>query len=336
MKIGILTYWSVANYGAWTQAYALNKILSKMFPKDKIEHIAYLEESHWNAYYLNDNKGHNCFQYNWNEIPHSKELTEDNIDSYVCDILITGSDSIWEEINSGVYNSDWHLVGLGFKNCKKLISYAASSGSITKKNKISYKMEKGLNKYDSISVRDENTWELVKNLTGRNASIVLDPSLLWDFHNDENVKKPIYKHYIAVYGSQWSEEFIKNACEFAHENDYQLISIGFINEWCDINYKRLELRAFEWLGMIKHADYVFTSTFHGLMLSLAFKRQLKFCQVDYVKNRSQTLIEKLELEDKIYTFDAKIDYKKVDVMLKKMRGESISWLKAAIVNMDKY
>lgn len=332
MKIGILTYWSVANYGAWTQAYALNKTLSKMFPEDQIEHIAYLEESHWNSYYLNDDKGYNCFQYNWNEIPHSKELTADDIDSYACDLLITGSDSIWEEINSGVFSSDWHLVGLGFKNCKKIISYAASAGSITKYDEISFKMKEGLNKYDSISVRDENTRELVKELTGRNASVVLDPSLLWDFQNDVNVKKTSYNHYIAVYGCQWSEEFIKNARKFALENNYKLISIGFVNQWCDINYKRLELRSFEWLGMIKHADYVFTSTFHGLMLSLAFRRQLKFCQVDYVKNRSQTLIDALELSDKIYTFETRIDYERVDDLLETMRKESIDWIRKAITN----
>lgn len=332
MKIGILTYWSVANYGAWTQAYALNKTLSKMFPEDQIEHIAYLEESHWNSYYLNDDKGYNCFQYNWNEIPHSKELTADDIDSYACDLLITGSDSIWEEINSGVFSSDWHLVGLGFKNCKKIISYAASAGSITKYDEISFKMKEGLNKYDSISVRDENTRELVKELTGRNASVVLDPSLLWDFQNDVNVKKTSYNHYIAVYGCQWSEEFIKNARKFAMENNYKLISIGFVNQWCDINYKRLELRSFEWLGMIKHADYVFTSTFHGLMLSLAFRRQLKFCQVDYVKNRSQTLIDALELSDKIYTFETRIDYERVDDLLETMRKESIDWIRKAITN----
>lgn len=332
MKIGILTYWSVANYGAWTQAYALNKILSKMFPEDKIEHVAYLEESHWNSYYLNDDKGRNCFQYNWNEIPHSKELTADDIDSYDCDLLITGSDSIWEEINSGVFNSDWHLVGLGFKNCPKIISYAASSGSITKNDKFSDQMRIGLNKYDSISVRDKNTWEVVKLLTDRKASIVLDPSLLWDFRNDENIKKPSYNRYIAVYGCQWNEEFIKNARKFADENDYKLISIGFINQWCDINYKRLELRAFEWLGMIKYADYVFTSTFHGLMLSLAFRRQLKFCQVDYVKNRSQTLIDSLKLADNIYTFETRIDYEEVDDKLETMRKDSVNWLREAIVN----
>ena len=332
MKIGILTYWSVANYGAWTQAYALNKMLNKMFPEDIVEHVAYLEESHWNSYYFNDDKGWNCFQYNWNEIPHSKELTGEDIDSYDCDLLITGSDSIWEEINSGVFNSDWHLVGLGFKNCSKIISYAASIGSITKNDKLSDKMRIGLNRYDSISVRDKNTWEVVKTLTDREVSIVLDPSLLWDFRNDKNVKKPSYNRYIAVYGCQWNEEFIKFARKFANENDYKLISIGFINQWCDINYKRLELRTFEWLGMIKYADYVFTSTFHGLMLSLAFRRQLKFCQVDHVKNRSQTLIDSLKLADNIYTFETGIDYEKVDDILETMRADSVNWLRKAIIN----
>ena len=49
-KIGILTYWGVANYGAWTQAYALNKVLTNMYPNCDVKHVAYLEQSHWNSY----------------------------------------------------------------------------------------------------------------------------------------------------------------------------------------------------------------------------------------------------------------------------------------------
>ena len=48
MEIGILTYWGVANFGAFTQAYALNKSLTQMC-KDKnidIRHIAYITPQH--------------------------------------------------------------------------------------------------------------------------------------------------------------------------------------------------------------------------------------------------------------------------------------------------
>lgn len=332
MKIGIMTYWQVANYGAWVQAYALNKTVKLLFPDAQVEHIAYIEQSHWNSYYEKDIKGLNNFNYNWLEIPHSKNLDINSIDSYECDILITGSDSIWEEINSGAFNPDWHLVGLGFNNCGKIISYAPSSGVVTQSEQVSNEMIKGLLRYSAISVRDKSTQELVNKLIGKRPKIVLDPSLLWDFKGDENVKQPSYKRYIAVYGCNWTSEFIDKAKTYATKNNYLLVSIGFVNEWCDVNFKRLELRTFEWLGMIKYADYVFTSTFHGLMVGLSFDRQVKFCQVSYVKNRSQTLIEDLQLADVVYSFDKKIDFEEMHIKLEKMKTESTLWLEEAIGN----
>ena len=328
MKIGILTNWRVANYVI--QAYALNNVIREMFPEAFVEHLAYLEKSHFDAYYANDIKGLNNFNYNWDEIPHSIELDEKAINSYEADIIITGSDSIWEEINTGAYAFEPHLVGLGFNGYYRLIAYAPSSGTLKLSDLTTDDMKRGLKKYSAISVRDESTQEIVRKLTGKEPELVLDPSLLWDFDRDANVKNPVYKHYIAVYGVQWSDRFIEEARKFASEKGCELISIGFVNDWCDINFKRLELRMFEWLGFIKNADYVFTSTFHGLMLGISFHKQIKFDQMDFVKNRSQTLLERLGITDTVSSFDAEVDYEKVTPLLDQLRQYSLSWLWAAI------
>lgn len=330
MKIGILTNWQVPNYGAWIQAYALNNVIRNMVPNAEVEHIAYLEKSHWDYYYKNDFKGLNNFNYNWDNIPHSIVLTNETIDSYVADIIITGSDSIWEEINTGAYNFEPHLVGLGFDRCKKIIAYAPSSGVLEYGEGGYDEMRKGLKKYAHISVRDESTQDLVFNLIGTKPNIVLDPSLLWDFRNDAKIKTPIYNRYIAVYGGQWTDEFIQKAKEFAQRTGCLLISIGFINDWCDVSFRRIELRTFEWLGFVKNAKYVFTSTFHGLMMGINFRKQVKFCQIDYVKNRSQTLLDKLELNSITNSFEIDIDYGRIEPILEKLKLNSMGWLYSAI------
>lgn len=44
-RISILTFWGVANFGAWTQAYALNKVIQELSDNETVvEHIAYLEK----------------------------------------------------------------------------------------------------------------------------------------------------------------------------------------------------------------------------------------------------------------------------------------------------
>lgn len=46
-NVRILTYWGVPNYGAWTQAYALNNIISYLLEENgepyDCKHINYLE-----------------------------------------------------------------------------------------------------------------------------------------------------------------------------------------------------------------------------------------------------------------------------------------------------
>lgn len=329
-KIRILTYWGVANYGAWAQAYAFNKILTSLYPLCDVKHINYLEQSHWACYYKNDKKGLNNFNYNWDEIPHTTKMGIQELEQQEIDVLITGADSIWEEIFTGVIEHDWHLIGNNMSGCKRIISYAPSSGILNFKNDIPQYAIKGLRNYDAISVRDVVTKNFVKKAIGIDVPIVLDPALLWDFSNDPAIKKTTYKRYIAVYGNTWNIEFINNVKKYADRNGFILISIGFVNEWCDINFKRNELRALEWIGMIASSECVVTSTFHGLMIALSYRKQIKFCQVDYVKNRSQTLIDLCGIPNHVEEFDKEIDYSFVNKQLKQAKECSISWLQNAI------
>lgn len=325
-KIGILTYWGVANYGAWAQAYALNNILNNMHNDAEVLHICHLEKSHWDAYYCKNDKLLNNFTYNWDCIPHTSKMTTEELESTSYDVLITGADSIWEEIVLGDYSPDWHLLGNNMDNCKRMISYAPSSGRFDGSMDIPVQMKQGLKKYDAISVRDATTQRLVEKVIGKSPTLVVDPALLWDFASDDKVKKPVFSQYIAVYGLRWTDEFIEDVKKLAQRENLKIISIGYINDWCDISFRLIELRAFEWLGMIAGADYVATSMFHGLMLGLNLKKQVKFCQVNFVKNRSQTLLDDLGLNETIIDFFDTIDYSHVIPKLDALRKNSRNWL----------
>ena len=47
MKIGIITHQYIDNYGAFLQAYALQKTVSKLFPNDEVEIINYINLKHF-------------------------------------------------------------------------------------------------------------------------------------------------------------------------------------------------------------------------------------------------------------------------------------------------
>lgn len=328
--IGILTYWGVPNYGAWTQAYALNNVVKKIVNnKVEVVHLDYLSKYHWDHYYVNDEKLMNSFSYSWNEISHSHKITEKELGNIYFDAIITGSDAIWE-FSVAAMGNDSHLIGNDL-NTKNLIAYAASFGVTSEQDGLEIWVKEGLEKYNKIMVRDEHSKNVVKKINPRlHTDVVLDPALLWNFKEDKNIKLPAYSNYYVVYGTTFSEDFIKNTIKLAHENGCKLISVGYINHWCDINLKMIELRGTEWIGMFKNAQCVITSTFHGLMVGLSYEKPIKFYQTDYVKNRSNLLVEKLKIPNHKKEFEKDIDYSSVLSILNEMREESRKYLEDAL------
>lgn len=354
--IGILTFWGVPNYGAFAQAYALNRELSDLFPDYCVRDFAYLYSRHWEMYarvygkpyprywknfIINPCFYRGIFRYlfkirrkyphfdkRWNQIPHIKIKNEKQLESFRVDVAITGSDSIWQ---FGDINNDEHLIGNNL-NCSKLISYAANFGNIDHGNESSLPnyVSTGLKNYDSISVRDINSFDIVK-FWGYDAQVVLDPTLLWDFNNDENIIIPRYKKYILIYGSEFSDKIKNEVIQYAKQERLAIIGAGLFPEWVDVKLDAID--PFAWMGMFKNAEFVVTSTFHGFMFSLINKKKILFYQCDFVKNRSDWLVKQLKLEsivgtdvtlDDILNFDW--DYKNIDDILKKRRQESIKFL----------
>ena len=311
MKIGILTFWGVPNYGAFAQAYALNKVMSLLFPNDSVEHIGYLHPVHYTLYngsrkifsnlkdffvlqnykklirrILQMNVNSKSFTAAWNIIPHTKVHSEKILEKKYWDLIVLGSDAIWE-YSIKDFGDDIHLIGNGL-NCRRIISYAASFGNMKPDNSFYSFMINGLKRIDFITVRDNISAEIVDMLVNRKADVVLDPSLLWDFSTDKNIPESKYTNYILVYGADFSASIKHQVTDYAYKHDLKIIGAGLFPDWCDINL--FEVSPFEWISLFKKAEFVLTCTFHGLMFSIQNRRKVYFHQVEYVKNRSQTLL----------------------------------------------
>ncbi len=324
--IAILTYWGVPNYGAWTQAYALCAVINQKFKKPA-KQIAYLEQSHWERYYKNDPRALNCFFYGWEEIPHTRVYTEKELPDEKFDIVIIGADSIWS-FERFTIRPDLHLLGAGIQ-AKHLYAYAPSCDMLSAQD-ITAEMVNAWKRFDRITVRDTYSKKLMVQQVGIESDhidVVLDPALLWDFTKDQNVKAPVFSGYIAVYGAGWSKDVIEQARTFATVQGLQMISLGFINTWCDISICRNELRPFEWLGFFSGASYVITSTFHGLMVGLNFQKQIFFDQIANVKNRSDTLIDALQIRKALMSFDMELDYRCIEQKMQSWQRQSMDCLK---------
>src|SRR5438270_3129543 len=92
------------------------------------------------------------------------------------DAIVVGSDEVWN-FRHPWYGSKPIFFGDGLRT-ERLISYAASFGNHSAWDGIHPDWARKLGRFSAISVRDENSWHLVRNGIDREPEIVLDPCLL--------------------------------------------------------------------------------------------------------------------------------------------------------------
>ena len=350
-KIRILTFWGVPNYGCFLQAYALQKVLQNQFPDCDVKHIAHLHQKHYESYYEKSITGLNVESLKnmlsnlrrYKDISSSKEFlkyydvipNERINDIDYMDSLILGSDIIWDYAISKLGN-DPYLFGCNLEAYKK-IAYAPSCGTVTSETAIPEYVKSSLQDLNSISVRDKKSQKIVENITGKCPMIVLDPTLLYDFNTDDNIKKPgINEKFIVVYGSYFTDVMIKEDQEYANENELSIVCLSSLDDkysWCDITINQDKLTPFEWLGYFKYAESIMTCTYHGLLFGLIFKKKIVFNMTEFIMNKAEILIDELGLSEVLTSktgFKEKIswdwDYRYISKKIDDMRTDSMKYL----------
>lgn len=258
------------------------------------------------------------------------------------DVLVFGSDEVFNTIQYVEQGKGhaWQLYGAD-NNAGKLVSYAASFGHTTYEGLEKYNMldksKELLSKFDSFSVRDKNSYDIIKKLTGREASINIDPVLLYDYEDIE-IKKPEIDNYILVYaypGRINNKQEVKAIKYFAKKHNKKLVCVNMMQAWCD---KFIYAHPFDLLGYFKYADYVVTDTFHGAVISI--KYNVPFVQFirsskGYSNNQKVGyLLSMFGLEDRIVYDNEKlektmlqpIDYGKVNNILKVEKAKAMDYL----------
>ena len=91
------------------------------------------------------------------------------------DLIVVGSDEVWN-FRHPWYGSKPIFFGEEL-SAERLVSYAASFGNHSAWHGIDPGWARKLDRFSQVSVRDENSWHLVRNGTGREPALVLDPCL---------------------------------------------------------------------------------------------------------------------------------------------------------------
>ncbi|HIB1875150.1 TPA: polysaccharide pyruvyl transferase family protein [Enterococcus faecium] len=352
-NIAILTLQGNANYGNRLQNYALEQVIQANFGNvtslivdnrpNTIKFLSWGKTQLKNLKQLSKVKQRKAkysvfLPFSKNYL-HVKKLK--NFDSY--DYVIVGSDQVWNP--HYMRKSDKGKWFLDFIPQQKRLSYAASFG-VTQIPQDSVPLfKKGLQEMKMISVREYAGIELVNELSGREAKLVADPTMLltqnewFDLINKQKESRvPKNKKYILIYIlSKLSEAKRSSIKQFAQKNNLEILQI--MGDTFDDQHHIYN--PIEFIEAVANAEMIFTDSFHCTVFSIIFNSP--FCVFERAdegtESRLKTLLSKFEFEEhlssKTNTDDFQqiydhTDFSKVPTILEKERKEGIEFLRKAI------
>lgn len=249
--------------------------------------------------------------------------------------VVIGSDQVWNYTFGLSKNALKLRLGAPFPS-EKLFSYAASIGL----NKIDddWKLifHKYLNRIPAISVREEKAKELVESVSDRQATVVLDPTLMVPAKKWRKIFPgfvPDNDRYVLTYflgkPSDHQEQVIER---YANEHG---LRIRRINDFSDPETYPAGPR--EFVELFAKAQYVFTDSYHACCFSLIFGKDFKVYSrntkgMKNMNSRMQTLFHLFNLdtdmnnEEELPTYD----HEYLSVRLAELQKQSRNWLDSAI------
>lgn len=355
MKIGILTYHRSHNYGALLQSIATRVVLERL--GHEAYYVDYWPGYHRRMYALIDEKIifsrhiRRTYHYLKDKVicvfmckKHRRANMNRFISLYIepyCkpvseqfDIILYGSDQIWRKQPEDIGYNPVYFGENAFKS-NKHIAYAASMGILPDNEKDIAIVKELVSHLTKISVRENDLKSFLNGIGFTNVSLCLDPTLLltsyqWDciFKAKEKYKEKYVLFYDLLPNSFRSSELdnfaLRHKCKLKilHSAPTPKETPNCI---CTASPE-------DFINLIRDAEFVFTSSFHGLVFSITYKKPF-LASFSRNSNRAESILQQLGLSEylippmaAIPTDVKPIDYNNVMERMERMRIVSMEYL----------
>lgn len=369
-SIGIITIHKINNYGSVFQAYALQRACEELGYKTEIIDYNYPNTFHLPQKYANQvdslpneprwikflyafdlikqHKGIHNFVTEYEKLS-SKQYSHPNelaADVPYYDVYITGSDQLW---NPRHCNGDpAFLLHFAPDNALK-ISYAASIGANSIPNELKLQYKELLGRYAHISVRENSGAQVVKKVAGKEATVVLDPTLLLSSDQWNQIatpKRQFKKKYILCYFLNYTFNafpYVDQLAEYMQEQTgYEIVRVARPPHKLGLPHTHYRVGASpeEFLALVRDAEMVLTTSFHGTAFAVNYGKPLFTVVQDKgaSDSRQVSLMCNLGLENQIlsvkdpmpdrsrFTYDEQAVQKRLQVL----KEQSMDYLKQAL------
>lgn len=358
-KVGIVTMHRSYNYGAVLQAYATQKFFANAgFAPEIIDYTNPYEHQGMKWAYKENNKlsgyiksfarnllfGRKYFGYKafgdfkkYYPLSSNRYTRVDQLHDYSCNILVAGSDQIW---NPRITNGLDRTFLLEFGKADKRLSLSSSMGSTpVSSDEEREHFRKALAKFDAISVREEFAKEQIQGLVERDIKVTVDPTFLmtkeeWETlgHSSTVTKKEDYilTYFIGKNKNHYYEMVSRYAERFGlpiYAIQYSAYRISGISK--PILGATLE----DLVKLISDATLVITDSFHGTAMSLNLQKD--FVALNNIENpvRVKALLNMIQLDDRLEMTPDRfipVDYQIVAPILQSRAEETRKWIMNAI------
>ncbi|MBO4529536.1 MAG: polysaccharide pyruvyl transferase family protein [Paludibacteraceae bacterium] len=382
-SIGIITIDKCNNYGAELQAYALVKVLQLMkYDSEIIDYLYFKNPKYyacsmsrpikpqsikerlicWIKYRLatkllyfvvplfsskmrrRNNRFDKFHKQNTKMSTTYRSMKElyDKVKKY--DVYVVGSDQVWNpytETNLAPYFLQFASKGV------RRISYASSFGVTDIPSFAQKSYQQWLMELDFISCRETAGIEIVKKITGKDATLTLDPTLLLDkqqWMSVEGGEIDMPEKFVLIYAVEAAPALLwQMAYEFGEKHNIPIYSIctqavGNTNKKGIINIE--DAGPADFVQLFVNATLVLTNSFHGTAFSCNLGKNFYSVLSKSSKKNSRmtSLLEKLELSNRIVWNDESIpadygkmyDVEKEQLLLSVERQRSVDYLRNTI------
>lgn len=360
-RIAIITWLTYRNYGTLLQAYALqyylknkgynNAILNDktIIPKPSkkkalIRRIALFiirKRKIFNKIKLKNDALFEQFKRRYIQVDYNVEDLlgiEQRYDTFIC-----GSDQIWNPFSLDNPNAGFYFASF---TTKKKIAYAPSFGVSEIPRQYNARLEDFTIEFAFLSAREKQGVDILHELTGKEVVRVVDPTLLLDKEQWNMLlpqKSPCKEKYILAYFLTPNAVFLNSAKEYAKRRGLKLKMFFTDKNYYGYDCDLIIAGPIEFLHYVRHAEILFTDSFHGSIFASIFHIQFftfrRFKQTDKSQNsRVENLLEMMGISERLLSEDScdqinkllDIDFTLVDDNLAPFIRKSKEYLEKAL------
>ena len=231
------------------------------------------------------------------------------------------------------------------------ISYAASIGTNSIPSELKSQYQKVLGRYAHIAVRENSGASVVKEIAGKEATVVLDPTLLLDKNQWNQIATPrrlFKKKYILCYFLNYTFNafpYVDHLAEYMQkQTGYEIVRVARPPHKLGLPHTHYRVGASpeDFLALIRDAEMVLTTSFHGTAFAVNYGKPVFTVVQDRnaSDSRQVSLMQNLGLEEQVLTITDEMpdrsrfiyDEPSEQKRLETLRRESLEYLISALKN----